>query len=45
MKTAIFITLVVICTVASLFNALDKAGKHISFEFGHRGNVSGAVVK
>lgn len=45
MKTAIFISLVVICTVASLFNAYAKAGKHISFEFRHHKNLSDAVVK
>ncbi len=31
MKTAIFVSLVVICAVASLFNAYAKSGKHLSF--------------
>lgn len=45
MKTAIFLSLVVICVIVSLFNAYAKAGKHFSFEFRHHGNTSDAVVK
>lgn len=30
MKTAIFVSLVVVCAVASLFEAYEKSGKHIS---------------
>lgn len=45
MKTAIFLSLVVICVIASLFNAYAKAGKHFSLGFRHHGNTSDAVVK
>ncbi len=50
MKTAIFLSLVVVCSVASLFNALSKAGKlhmelpKFSFGFKHS-NGQGALAK
>ena len=50
MKTVIFLFLVVVCMVASLFNALSKAGKirfeRPKFNFGFRhNNGQGAFAK
>lgn len=50
MKTAIFLFLVVVCMIASLFNALSKAGKlrfalpKMNFNF-HRHNGQNAFAK
>lgn len=47
MKTVIFISLVVVCAVASFLEAYEKSGKRISFApKRHKGmNVRNAVVK